>query len=280
MICSPEAVVMAFPAVCAIAAGGIETTEAVTTVNAMAARVENIVRGKRCMVTYLLERSGLNDRASVYLNAPCKTSLDPAGSLSSISERAAVLAGIGAAGQRPLLPIDPDRLTATERRDDLGGLVSELLQTCNDVGGHAVLELIDAFIMQAARHTHRLLHVASIVQNVGQHVGLADRLVLTTHDTVRHHRAATLGGERRHDGVQRSLARRDAETGTAILEENASLVRNDRRRPGMGDRVDERADVAVLVHHRDVNRRRIHRRRHLRQIQHSVHADLADYFFA
>src|ERR1700733_9278869 len=210
MICSPEAVVMAFPAVCAIAAVGIETTEAVTTVNAMAARVENIVRGKLCMVTYLLERSGLNDRASVYLNAPCKTSLDPAGSLSSISERAAVLAGIGAAGQRPLLPIDPDRLTAAKRRDDLGSLVSELLQTRDDFGGHAVFELIDAFVMQAARHIDRFLHVASIVQDVGQHVGLADRLILSAHHAKRHHRAAALCSERRNDGVQRTLARRNA----------------------------------------------------------------------
>jgi hypothetical protein len=45
---------MAFPAVCAIAAVGIETAEAVKTVNAMA-RVENVVREKRRMVTYLLE---------------------------------------------------------------------------------------------------------------------------------------------------------------------------------------------------------------------------------
>src|ERR1700721_912295 len=81
---------------------------------------------------------------------------------SLISERAAVLAGVGAAGQRPLLPIDPDRLTATERRGDLGGLVSEPLQTRDDFGRHAVLELIDTFIMQAARHIDRLLHVASI----------------------------------------------------------------------------------------------------------------------
>src|ERR1700733_5725090 len=254
MICSPEAVVMAFPAVCAIAAGGIETTEAVTTVNAMAARVENIVRGKRCMVTYLLERSGLNDRASVYLNAPCKTSLDPAGSLSSVSERAAVLAGIGAAGQRPLLPIDPDRLTAAERRNDLRGLVSKLLQACDDFGGHAIFELIDIFIVQTARHIDCLLHIASVVQNVGQHVGLADRLVLTAHDAKRHHRAAALGCERRNDGVQRTLARcdavrmagLDAEAGAAILKQNAGLVGDDGGCPGMGDRVDERANVAVL----------------------------------
>jgi hypothetical protein len=54
MICNPDAVVMAFPGVCATAAVGIETAEAVKTVNATA-RVENVVREKRRMVTYLLE---------------------------------------------------------------------------------------------------------------------------------------------------------------------------------------------------------------------------------
>jgi hypothetical protein len=53
IICNPDAVVMAFPAVCAIAAVGIETADAVKTVNAMAT-VENVVREKRRMVTYLL----------------------------------------------------------------------------------------------------------------------------------------------------------------------------------------------------------------------------------
>ncbi|MHC2777594.1 hypothetical protein ACVIM7_007085 [Bradyrhizobium liaoningense] len=45
---------------------------------------------------------------------------------------------------------------------------------------------------------------------------------------------------------------------------------------GMRDRIDERADVAVLVHDRDVDGRGIHRRRHVRQVKHAVHADLAD----
>jgi hypothetical protein len=49
MICSPEAVVMAFPGVCAIAVVGIETADTVMTVNAMAAKVENVVR----MLAYL-----------------------------------------------------------------------------------------------------------------------------------------------------------------------------------------------------------------------------------
>ena len=46
----------------------------------------------------------------------------------------------------------------------------------------------------------------------------------------------------------------------------------------MRDRIDEGADVAILVDHGDVDRRRIHRRRHVRQIEHPVHPDLAAIF--
>ena len=117
-------------------------------------------------------------------------------------------------------------------------------------------------------------------------MGLSDRLILSAHHAVRHQGAAGLGHQRRDDGVQRALARRDAirmagldtETAGAILQENASLVRHDRRAEGMCDRVDEGTDVAVLVHHGDVYRRRIHRRRHVGQFQQPVHPDLADIF--
>src|SRR3954463_7504702 len=61
----------------------------------------------------------------------------------SVSERAAVLARIGTAGERALVPIDPDRLAAAERADDAGGLVAELFQPLDDFGGHAVFKLID-----------------------------------------------------------------------------------------------------------------------------------------
>src|SRR6478752_9537250 len=84
----------------------------------------------------------------------------------SIAQRAAVLAGIGAAGQRALLPVDPDRLAAAERADHAGGLVADLLEALDDLGRHAVLELIDALVMQAARHIDGFLHVAAIVENV------------------------------------------------------------------------------------------------------------------
>ncbi|MGA8901412.1 hypothetical protein [Bradyrhizobium sp.] len=56
---------MAFPGVCAIATIGM-TVETVKAVNAMAAKVENVVREKkrRMLGTFL------NDRAPVYPNAP------------------------------------------------------------------------------------------------------------------------------------------------------------------------------------------------------------------
>jgi hypothetical protein len=49
---------MAFPVVCAIAVVGIETADTVKIVNAIAAKVENVVRGKRRMLACLFERSG------------------------------------------------------------------------------------------------------------------------------------------------------------------------------------------------------------------------------
>src|SRR5882757_3519821 len=113
--------------------------------------------------------------------------------LRSIAERAAVLARVGAAGQRALVPVDPDRLTAAERRNHAGGLMPELLQALDNAGGHPVLELIDALVMQAARHIDRLLHVATIVEHVGQHMHLPDRLILSAHYAERHHGTAGLG---------------------------------------------------------------------------------------
>src|SRR4029078_2298478 len=96
----------------------------------------------------------------------------------SVTQRATVLAGIGAAGQRTLVPIDPDRLAAAERADHAGGLVADLLETFDDLGRHAVLELVEALVVQAARHIDGFLHVAAIVEDIGQHMALADRLIL------------------------------------------------------------------------------------------------------
>src|SRR5712671_700196 len=105
----------------------------------------------------------------------------------SIPERAAVLAWIGTARERALVPVDPDRLTAAERPDHAGGLMPELLEALDDIGWHAILELVDAFVMQAARHIDRLLHVATVVEHVGQHMHLPDRLILPAHHAERHH---------------------------------------------------------------------------------------------
>src|SRR5438132_8367836 len=149
----------------------------------------------------------------------------------SIAERAAVLARIGTARERALVPVDPDRLAAAERTDQAGGLVADFLQPLDDGGGHAVLELVDALIMQAARHIDRLLHVAAVVDDVGQDMGLPDRLILAAHHAERHCRAAIPGDESWDDGVQRPLAGcdaigmagLDAKTAGAVLQENAGL---------------------------------------------------------
>src|SRR5436309_10871178 len=229
MICKPDAVVMVFPAVWADAPDGARRS---TPATAMARAIGKLRNWQR----RILLASLLTGR-----EVAC------AGRLCSIAERAAVLAWIGAAGKRALVPVDPDCLTAAERGDDAGGLMPELLQALDDIAGHAVLELIDIFVMQAARHIDRLLHVATIVEHIGQHVHLPDRLILPAHHAEWHHRPAGLGDKTWNDGVQRPLAGRDAvgmaglnaETGAAILQEDAGVVGDDCRTKAMRDRIDE-----------------------------------------
>src|ERR1700716_4749923 len=69
----------------------------------------------------------------------------------SIPERAAILAWIGTAGERALVPVDPDRLTAAERPDHTGGPMPELLQALDDIGGGTHLRVLKIFFWWAGR---------------------------------------------------------------------------------------------------------------------------------
>src|SRR4051794_11492615 len=119
----------------------------------------------------------------------------------------------------------------------------KLLQTLDDSRGYSVLELIDALIMQAARHIDGFLHVAAVIEHVGEDVHLPDRLILSAHHAERHHGAAILRYQTRNDCVQRPLAWRDAvgmarlnaKTAAAILQEDTRLVRHDRGAEGVRD---------------------------------------------
>src|SRR5258708_7061917 len=226
MICQPEAVVMVFPTVWAAAPDGAKKRAP-----AMAMAIERL-RNWKCRIFLASFVTGEKSHAQM---------------VCSIAERATVLARIGAAGERTLVPVDPDRLTAAERGDHAGGLMPELLQALDDRGGGAGLELIDILIVQAARHIDRLLHVAAVVAHVGQHVNLPNRLILPAHHAERHHCPASLGDDTWNDRVQRPLARRDAvwmaglypETAAAILQENAGLAGDDRRAQGFRTPIDE-----------------------------------------
>src|SRR3954454_1219945 len=99
----------------------------------------------------------------------------------SIPQRAAILARIRTGGERALVPIDPDRLATTERRDNVDSFVPKLPQAFDDCGRYSVLKLIDALVVQAARHIDGFLNVAAIVENIGEHMHLADRLILPAH---------------------------------------------------------------------------------------------------
>src|SRR5262249_4350824 len=106
MIWSPEAVVMGCPAVWAETAKGPEKNEVVRA-------IERLRKCRRCMYWLSLYRGRKQSHGR---------------RARSIAKRAAVLARIGAARQRALVPIDPDCLPAAERRDEAGRLVPELLQ--------------------------------------------------------------------------------------------------------------------------------------------------------
>src|SRR5450631_1122602 len=212
VICKPEGVVMVFPAVWANTPGGIAMKRTPATATAIG-RFRNML----CRI--------LSDSFVTGTESHART-------VGSIAERAAILARIGSAGERALVPVDPDGLAAAMRRDEARGLMPELPQAIDDVGRHAILELVDAFVMQAARHVDRLLHVAAVVEHVGQHMHLPDRLVLPAHHAERHHRPAGLGDKAGDNRMQRPLARRDAigmagldaETAATILQQNAGLV--------------------------------------------------------
>src|SRR4029079_12436682 len=122
-----------------------------------------------------------------------------------------------------------------ERRDNIGGLVPELLQAFDDRWRYSVLELIDALVMQAARHIDGFLNVAAIVEHISEYMHLPDWLILPAHHAEGHHSAAILRHETGNDRVQRPLAGRDAigmpgldaETATAILQQDTGLVGHD-----------------------------------------------------
>src|SRR5215470_2545481 len=124
-ICKPDAVVMGFPC-CAVARVAIAAAKPPS-------MVVRIVR-RDVRITVSLSLNELLFEHDL-VRKPVPTFRDHA----LVTERAAVLARIGAAGERALVPVYPDRLAAAERADDAGGLVAELLQPFDDGGRHAVL---------------------------------------------------------------------------------------------------------------------------------------------
>src|SRR5258706_8940211 len=92
MICKPEGVVMVFPAVWADAPDGAARRKAPAM--AITTAIEKLRNWKRRIFS-----------ASFITGKQSHTDM-----VRSIPERAAVLARIGTAGQRALVPVDPDRL--------------------------------------------------------------------------------------------------------------------------------------------------------------------------
>ena len=85
----------------------------------------------------------------------------------SIPERAAVLRGSEPPVSVPLSQSIQIASTAAERPDHAGGLMPELLQALDDIGRHAILELVDAFVGRPRGISIASLHVATVVEHVG-----------------------------------------------------------------------------------------------------------------
>src|SRR5262249_21330556 len=90
----------------------------------------------------------------------------------SIADRHSVLARIGAAMQRALIPIDPDRLRAADGARRHVGLVTELLEPGLCRSGQRRLDLHAAgrvlVVGEDARLVDRFLHAELEVEDVGQ----------------------------------------------------------------------------------------------------------------
>ena len=116
--------------------------------------------------------------------------------------------------------------------------------------------------MAEARHLSRLLHVHSEVDHVEQDLGVALGLHVAPHDPVAEPRPAVPEGHPGHVRVEGALAGLEfvrvalleREPGAPVLEGDPGARHHQPGAEAAEDAVDERDGVAVLVHHRQVDR--------------------------
>ena len=132
------------------------------------------------------------------------------GACGSVAERQAVLARIGAADQHAARR---GRSRSSGRRPAACPLGTTRWPRRpaprRSRRGTPALDLQLAAVGEGARRIERRLRVEAVIEEVGQQVGLADRLIVRRPSRRSRSPAAVLEGERRDDRVHRPLARRD-----------------------------------------------------------------------
>ena len=106
-----------------------------------------------------------------------------------------------------------------------------------------------------AREVERFLHVQLVVHQVRHDLHVPLRLHVAAHDAERQPRASVLHHHRRHQRVERPLARRQLvgmsgrqrKEAAAILQDDPRVSGDDARAEGFVDRLDERDHVALRV---------------------------------
>ena len=130
-----------------------------------------------------------------------------------------------------------------------------------DSGRHAFLQPQDAVVEEKAGRIQGLLNVHAVVDPVGQHIGLAYGLVLTTHDAEAQHRIVASIDHGGNEGVQRPFAAFQPvemivlqhETAAPVLQIDARIARHQAATEGMEHGIDQGTGVAVFVHHGEIH---------------------------
>src|SRR5690606_15046376 len=142
--------------------------------------------------------------------------------------------------------VDPDRLSTAKRAIGLHDGVPHFCKPCPRRLRIAALDLQYTRIRKGPRGVERLLRVHAEIEEVGDDMGMPHRLKGTAHDAERHDDLAAMAEHRRDDRMHRPLAARrlvrmplgEGEARTAVLEEDAELLRRNAGAETPVDRVD------------------------------------------
>ncbi len=188
------------------------------------------------------------------------------------AHRAAIRAHVAAAGKLAGLAVAADDLTAPEERAvhpaDQFNRVLHIFQLLDGLIRNAFFERNGAVVLfhvdAEARQIQRCLWVETVIQHAGEHLHVTLRLHETAHHAEGGVECAVISicchaGD---DGVVGALARLqpvgvigiETEIGAAVLQGEAPAARHDTGSEAHVIAVDERAGVALAVHHAEIDR--------------------------